>query len=79
MRKLLDKHAPLKTTQVVERPMNHWINDDILSLKIIRHKNESLWRRTRLIIHNDLYMESCMAVNKAISESKSQIFKKKMN
>ena len=36
MRKLLDKHAPLKTIQVVEIPMNDWINDDILALKIIR-------------------------------------------
>ena len=31
MRKLLDKHAP-----VVARPMNDWINDDILALKISR-------------------------------------------
>ena len=46
LRKLLDKHAPLKTIQVVERPLNNWINDDILALKIIRRKNESLWRRT---------------------------------
>ena len=79
MRKLLDKHAPLKTIQVVERPMNDWINDDILTLKIKRRRNESLWRRTRLTIHYDLYKESCMAVKKAISESKSQIFQKKIN
>ena len=79
MRKLLDKHAPLKTIQVVERPMNDWINDDILALKIKRRRNESLWRRTRLTIHYDLYKESCMAVKKAISESKSQIFQKKIN
>ena len=79
LRKLLDKHAPLKTIQVVERPMNDWINHDILALKIIRRKNESLWRRTRLTIHYDLYRESCMAAKKAISESKSQIFEKKIN
>ena len=79
LRKLLDKHAPLKTIQVVERPMNDWINDDILALKIIRRKNESLWRRTRLTIHYDLYIESCMAVKKAINESKSQILEKKIN
>ena len=46
MRKLLDKHAPMKTIQVVERPMNDWINVDILELKIKRRRNESLWRRT---------------------------------
>ena len=42
MRKLLDKHAHLKTIQVVERPMNDWINDDILALKIKRRRNVSL-------------------------------------
>ena len=52
---------------------------DILALKIIRRKNESLWRRTRLTIHYDLYIESCMAVKKTINESKSQIFEKKIN
>ena len=72
MRKLLDKHAYLKTIQVVERPMNDWINDDILALRI-------KIRRTRLTIHYDLYKESCMAVKKGISESKSQIFLKKIN
>ena len=59
--------------------MNDWINDDILALKIIRRKNESLWRRNRLTIHYDLYIESCMAVKKVINESKSQILEKKIN
>ena len=36
LRKLLDKHALLKTIQVVERPMNDWMNDDISALIIIR-------------------------------------------
>ena len=59
--------------------MNDWINGDIWALKIIRRNNELLWRRTRLTIHYDLYIESCMAVKKAINESKSQILEKKMN
>ena len=79
MRKLLDKHASLNTIPVVERPMNDWINDDILALKIKIQKNESLCRRTRLTIYYDLYKESCMAVKKGISESKSEIFPKKIN
>ena len=36
----LDKHAPLETIQVVEWPMNDWINYDILALKIFRRKNK---------------------------------------
>ena len=42
--------------------MNHWMTDDILVLKALRRKYESLWRKTRLTVHFDMYSESCMAV-----------------
>ena len=45
---LLDKHAPSKRIYVVERSMNDWMTDDILVLKALRRKYESLWRKTRL-------------------------------
>ena len=44
---LLDKHAPSKRINVVERPMNDWMSDDILVLKALRRKYESLWCKTR--------------------------------
>ena len=59
---LLDKHAPSKRIYVVERPMNDWMTDDILVLKALRRKYESLWRKTRLTVHFDMYSESCMDV-----------------
>ena len=63
---LLDKHAPSKRIYVVDRPMNDWMTDDILVLKAIRRKYESLWRKTRLTVHFDMYSESSMAVKKTI-------------
>ena len=39
---LLDIHAPSKRIYVVERPMNDWMTDDILVLKALRRKYESL-------------------------------------
>ena len=72
---LLDKHAPSKRIYVVDRPMNDWMTNDILVLKALRRKYESLWRKTRLTVHFDMYSESCMAVKKAISKSKSVILK----
>ena len=45
----------------------------ILVLKALRRKYESLWRKTRLTVHFDMYSESCMAVKKTISKSKSVI------
>ena len=76
---LLDKHAPSKRIYVVERPMNDWMTDDILVLKALRRKYESLWRKTRLTVHFDMYSESCMGVKTAISNSKSEILQKKIS
>ena len=49
--------------------MNDWMTDDILVLKPLRRKYESLWRKTRLTVHFDMYSESCMAVKKTISKN----------
>ena len=64
---LLDKHAPMKNIYVVDRLLNEWMTDDILTLKAIRRKNELLWRKTRTTINFDIYYDSCKAVKKAIS------------
>ena len=40
---ILDKHAPSKRFYVVERHMNGWMTNDILVLKALRRKYESLW------------------------------------
>ena len=72
---LLDKHAPSKRIYLVERTMT----DDILLLKALRRKYESLWRKTRLTVHFDMYSESCMDVKTAISNSKSEILQKKIS
>ena len=40
---------------------NDWMVYDILVLKTLCRKYESLWRKTRLPVHFDMYSESCMA------------------
>ena len=57
-----NKHAPTNRIYVVERPMNDWMTDDILVLKALHRKYESLWRKTRLTVHFDMYSDSCMDV-----------------
>ena len=53
--------------------------DDILVLKALRRKYESLWRKTRLTVHFDMYSGSCMGVKTAISKSKYEILQKKIS
>ena len=62
-----------KRNYVVERPMNDWMTVYIMVLKALCHKYESLWCKTRLTVHFDMYSGSCMNVNTAISKSKSEI------
>ena len=59
--------------------MNDWMTDDILVLKALRRKYESLWRKTRLTVHFDMYSGSCLDVKKAISKSKSGILQTKIS
>ena len=64
---------------VVDRPMNDWMTDDNLVLKALCRKYESLWRKTCLTVHFDMYSESCIAVKKKINKSKSVILQKKIS
>ena len=74
---LLDKHAPSKRIYVVDRPMNDWMTDDILVLNALRRKYQSLWRKTRLTVHFDMYSESCMAVKKQLVRVNLLYYKRK--
>ena len=40
MSELLDKHSPINNIYVVDRPLNEWMNDNILLLKAISRQNE---------------------------------------
>ena len=70
---LLNKHAPQNNIYVLDRPLNEWMTDNILTLKAISRKNELIWRKTRTTINFDIYYDSCKAVKEAISKRKSEL------
>ena len=49
------------------------MTDNIRALKIIRRKNEVIWRKNPLCINFENFQESCMAVKHAIDENKTQV------
>ena len=63
---------------MVDRPLNEWLTDDILTLRAIRRKNELIWRKTRTTINFDMYYDSCKAVKKAISKRKSELMEQRV-
>ena len=75
---LLDKHAPLKEIDVVERQLNDWMTDDILALKKVRRKKELIWRKNPITINFYIYIECCKAVKLAIENGKAELIKKKI-
>ena len=44
----LDRHAPLITRTVINRPTVPWFNDDVKSAKRSRRRAERKWRQTKL-------------------------------
>ena len=74
LRSLLDKHAPEKSRIMTIRPAAPWCSDTIKREKAKRRKLERIWRKDKLAIHRELYVEQCARVNTLIHESKMQFY-----
>ena len=59
--------------------MNDWMTNDILVLIGLCRKYESLWRKTGVTVHFDMYSGSCMDRKTTLSKSKSEILQKKIS
>ena len=46
---LINKHAPLKTMQITDRPKVPWINSEFKEAKIKRRKLEKEWRKNKTV------------------------------
>jgi hypothetical protein len=52
---LLDQHAPLKTRTVVIRPLAPWYDEEVKTLRTERRKAERRWRKSGLIVHQEIF------------------------
>ena len=75
---LLDKHAPLKSHPVAQRPTQPWMSDDILKAKRIRRRWERL-TRSGLTVFREKHKESCEHVKDLIRKAKADYFINKIN
>ena len=71
---LLEQHAPLKKKIVTLRPTAPWYSEEIRIEKSKRRKLECHWRRTRLTIDREIYVQQCNTVNTLISSSKKEFY-----
>ena len=76
---LLDKYASAKSRVVTMKTAAPWYSDHIRLEKTKRKKLECKWRRDKLTIHREMYVEQCARVNKLIHNSKMQFYANVIN
>ena len=69
---VLDNHAPVKKRIITLRPSNPWITDEIQRLKKERRRLERRWRKTKLTVDREIYIQQCKTVHLAIRDAKSK-------
>ena len=57
LRQVLDRHAPLTTRRVSDRPSASWMTDGIKAAKHRLRRAERQWRDTRLTVHREIYIK----------------------
>ena len=72
--KRIEKHAPLQTCRIADRPLVPWYNMKVIKAKQIRRQCERKWRRTSLQVHREIHMTQCAEVKRTIIKAKSDYY-----
>ena len=75
---VVDQHAPVQRKSITLRPNAQWYSDELRQAKHERRRAEKVWRRTKLIVHRQLFREQCNAVNKLMISAKKTLFSAKI-
>lgn len=78
IRDLIDKHAPLQTKVITKRPNAPWYTEELREAKQKRRKAERKWRRTKLIIHQQIYKDQCRLVGLLLVQAKKNYYSDKI-
>ncbi len=76
---LIDKHAPARSFTIVERPNPPWYNVEILAAKRGRRAAERRWHSSGLQIHQDIFRDKRLHVNKLIDRAKQLYLQRKIS
>ena len=67
---LIDKHAPLRTKTINQRPDCPWYTDELHEAKHLRRKLERRWQKNRLTVNHQIYRDQSVVVNKLIKQTR---------
>ena len=75
---LLNKHAPMKTKLVTQRPNTPWYNDTIHNTKKEKRRLERRWKKSQSHLDFKKYREHCRKMNILIQQTKHEHYSKKI-
>jgi exonuclease III len=75
---LLDRYAPQKSRTVTLHPDSPWYNAEIADAKRKRRKAEKRWRRSKLEIHREMYIDARNTVKNMIAKAKASYYSDKI-
>ena len=74
LKTLLDKHAPIKSKSVSQRPPASWMTPEIIESKRRRCYLEHVWRKSRSSLDRSRYIRQCHLCKRQIPKAKSYYY-----
>ena len=71
---LVDKHAPVKERSVRLRQDKAWYNEDLRNEKRVKRQKEIAWRKSKLEVHRQIYVDQCKRVNNLLTKTKAAYY-----
>ena len=71
---LVDKHAPVKGRSVRLRQDTAWYNEDLQKRKVSERQKERAWRKSKLEVHRQIYVDQCKRVNNLLTKIKAAYY-----
>lgn len=78
LRAILDKHAPLRTRTVTDRPSAPWMNEKVKEAKKERRRAERAWRKSGFTVHRDIFKTCTNKLKEIIDREKSAYYRNKI-
>lgn len=69
---LLDKHAPLSTRQVTDRPSAPWLTTEIKAARRKQRQAERRWRKSKLTVHRQTFLSLREQTKQLVNDAKSK-------
>lgn len=75
---LLDKHAPLTTRTVTDRPSAPWLNSEVKEQRRVRRQAERAWRKEKTTVKRQIYQHQHLVVKNTINKAKKDFYRSKI-